>query len=69
MKHIGKIVHKDMTQILEGKGGKDKDAHSSHHEANKHHGMDEGMQPKDGRCEGGKCYGGGAPSMESNECD
>jgi hypothetical protein len=67
-KHTGPIVHKDMTSILDGKGGKDKHAHKSHHEANAHHGMPEGMQPKGGY-EGGECEEGGAPSMGENECD
>ena len=45
-KHTGKLVHEDMTSIIKNKG-KDKHAHSSHHEMNRKMGMPEGMAPKD----------------------
>lgn len=65
-KHTGPIVHSDMTSILNGKGGKDKHAHPSHHAANKAAGMPEGMQPKGGYDGGGCSEEAGGEGMEEN---
>ena len=59
-KKTGKMVYPDMTSIVKGKGGKDKDAHKSHLDANRHHGMPEGMQP----CGG---YDGAAAECEPDQ--
>lgn len=54
-KHTGKLVHeKEMTSLIKNKG-KDKHAHSSHHEMNRKMGMPEGMSPTDDGCGGGDC--------------
>ncbi len=64
--HTGKIVHKDMTSILHGQGGKDSGAHSSHHAANKEHGMEHGFH-NDGD-ESGEQGQAGIPNTEGNCC-
>lgn len=60
-KHTGKLLHEDMGSYMQYKGkGKDKHAHSSHHQMNKKMGMPEGMSPKDDGCggsDGADCEG------------
>jgi hypothetical protein len=52
----GHIRHGDMTSYIDGVGGQDPVAHSSHKEMNKKHHAPEGMSPKgDYDQEGGGC--------------
>ena len=44
--HTGKIVHSDMTSLIDGHGSKDPHASAEHHAANAEHDMHHGMSPE-----------------------